>query len=136
MRALVVLYARERGPTSAGVARLTYERGRSFWWTGEFADAVAKLRAPSIPAPSPPPPATSWPPGPPHIRHEADMTFRHFLPLVGFVLPSLVIGYGFVLPRNHISVGHDLSIGFLSTVAGACITYALGVRAALAKPKA
>lgn len=64
------------------------------------------------------------------------MTFRHFLPLLGFVVPSLVIGYGFVLPRNHITVGHELSIGFLSTVAGACITYVLGVRAAMTKPTA
>lgn len=49
VRALVVLYARERGPAADAVARLTYERSRSFWWTGELADAVASLKRPLDP---------------------------------------------------------------------------------------
>jgi hypothetical protein len=56
---------------------------------------------------------------------------RHLVPLVGFVLPTLIIGYGFVIPRSCIAGVNELSVGFATTVLGACITYVLGVRAAL-----
>jgi len=57
---------------------------------------------------------------------------RLSLPLVGFVVPTLVIGYGFVIPRSCIAGVNELSVGFATTVIGACITYVIGVRAALA----
>lgn len=56
---------------------------------------------------------------------------KHFVPLLGFVLPTVVIGYGFVIPRSCIAGVNELTIGFATTIAGACITYVLGVRAAL-----
>jgi ABC-type Fe3+ transport system permease subunit len=59
------------------------------------------------------------------------MTIRLWIPLLGFVVPSLVIGYGFVIPRSCIAGVNELSIGFGTTVLGACITYVVGVRAAL-----
>jgi hypothetical protein len=59
------------------------------------------------------------------------MRARHLLPLVGFVIPTAVIGYGIVIPRSCIAGINDLTVGFASTIAGACVTYVLGVRAAL-----
>jgi hypothetical protein len=52
-------------------------------------------------------------------------------PLVAFVIPTLIIGFGFVIPRSCIAGLNELTIGFGSTVAGACLTYWLGVSAAL-----
>lgn len=57
------------------------------------------------------------------------MKLRHFYPLIGFVIPTLVIGYGFVIPRSCIAGINDLTIGFASSVVGACMTYWFGVRA-------
>ena len=59
------------------------------------------------------------------------MKLRHFVPLLGFVVPTLVIGFGFVLPNSGAAGVNQLSVGFLSTVVGACVTYWIGVRSAL-----
>jgi hypothetical protein len=59
------------------------------------------------------------------------MRARHLLPLVGFVVPTAVIGYGIVIPRSCIAGINDLTVGFASTIVGACVTYVLGLRAAL-----
>jgi len=59
------------------------------------------------------------------------MKLRLFLPLVGFVVPTVVIGYGFVIPRSCIAGVNELTIGFATTILGACVTYVAGVRAAL-----
>lgn len=55
---------------------------------------------------------------------------RLWLPLVGFVVPSIVIGYGFVLPRNGYGGINELSIGFATTILGGALSYALGIREA------
>lgn len=55
---------------------------------------------------------------------------RDFLPLIGFVVPTLVIGYGFVIPRSCIAGVNELSVGFGGTVLGAVVTYFAGVRSA------
>lgn len=55
---------------------------------------------------------------------------RVFLPLLGHVLPTLVIGYGFVIPGSCIAGINALSIGFLATVAGFIPVYIVGVRLA------
>jgi hypothetical protein len=57
------------------------------------------------------------------------MKARYFIPLLGFVVPTLIVGFGFVIPRSPIAGINSLTIGFLMSVAGACITYWLGVRA-------
>jgi hypothetical protein len=59
------------------------------------------------------------------------MKARHLWPLVGFVVPTVAIGYGFVIPRSCIAGVNELTLGFASTIAGACLAYVLGVRAAL-----
>jgi len=56
---------------------------------------------------------------------------RHLWPLVGFVVPTVVIGYGRVIPRSCIAGVNKLTLGFAMTIAGACVTYLLGVRSAL-----
>jgi hypothetical protein len=57
------------------------------------------------------------------------MKTRHYVPLVGFVIPTLAIGYGVVIPRSCIAGVNELTIGFAATVLGACVTYVLGLRA-------
>ncbi len=55
---------------------------------------------------------------------------RYYVPLVGFIVPTLVIGYGFVIPCSCIAGVNELSVGFGSTVFGAVLTYVAGIRAA------
>lgn len=55
---------------------------------------------------------------------------RVFLPLLGHILPTLVIGFGFVIPGSCIAGINALSIGFLATVIGFIPVYVLGVRLA------
>ena len=59
------------------------------------------------------------------------MKARHWLPLVGFVVPTVLIGYGIVIPRSCIAGINELTIGFASTIVGAVVTYVVGVRNAL-----
>lgn len=59
------------------------------------------------------------------------MRFRHLVPLIGFVVPTVVIGYGVVIPRSCIAGVNELTVGFAATIAGACVTYVLGIRAAV-----
>lgn len=57
---------------------------------------------------------------------------RLYLPLVGFVVPTVVIGYGVVIPRSCIAGVNELTVGFASTIVGAALTYVAGVRSAAA----
>lgn len=59
------------------------------------------------------------------------MKVRHYLPLLGFVVPTVVIGYGVVIPRSCIAGINQLTVGFATTILGACLTYAAGIRSAL-----
>ena len=68
---------------------------------------------------------------PPGARR-ASAKWRHIAPLIGFVVPTVAIGYGVVIPRSCIAGVNELTIGFATTILGACVTYVLGVRSALA----
>lgn len=57
------------------------------------------------------------------------------LPLIGFVVPTVLIGYGVVTPRSCIAGVNELTVGFASTLVGACLTYVAGVRRALRAPR-
>jgi hypothetical protein len=59
------------------------------------------------------------------------MKTRHLLPLIGFVVPTIAIGYGIVIPRSCIAGVNELTLGFAATIVGACVTYWVGVRSAL-----
>jgi ABC-type Fe3+ transport system permease subunit len=52
---------------------------------------------------------------------------RYFIPLAGFVVPTLVIGYGFVIPQSCIAGWNELTLGFAATVVGAVATYLAGI---------
>jgi SAM-dependent methyltransferase len=56
---------------------------------------------------------------------------RPYLPLLGFVVPTVVIGYGFVIPRSCIAGVNELTVGFGTTILGAVFTYLAGQRAVL-----
>jgi hypothetical protein len=56
------------------------------------------------------------------------MKTRYFLPLLGFVLPTVAIGFGIVIPRSCIAGVNQLTIGFASSILGACLAYWAGVR--------
>jgi hypothetical protein len=64
-------------------------------------------------------------------RDHIPMRLRHFWPLVGFVVPTLAIGFGYVIPKSCIAGINELTLGFLSSVLGACVTYWAGVRTVL-----
>jgi hypothetical protein len=59
------------------------------------------------------------------------MKLSYLYPLIGFVVPSVLIGYGFVIPRSCIAGVNDLTVGFAATVLGASVTYFLGLRSVL-----
>jgi hypothetical protein len=46
------------------------------------------------------------------------MKVKYFLPLVGFIVPTVIIGYGFVIPNSPIAGVNALTIGFGSTIVG------------------
>lgn len=64
------------------------------------------------------------------------MKLRHLSPLVGFVVPTVVIGYGVVIPGSCIASVNPLTIGFGTTVLGACMAYVVGVRGILREVRA
>jgi hypothetical protein len=63
------------------------------------------------------------------------MKIRYFIPLIGFVVPTILIGFGLMIPRSCIAGFNDLTVGFASTVGGACFTYWLGMRTVLSDRK-
>jgi hypothetical protein len=59
------------------------------------------------------------------------MRLRHFYPLLGFITPTLLIGYGVVIPRSGIPATSEAGLGFGMALFGACAAYWQGVRLAL-----
>jgi hypothetical protein len=55
-------------------------------------------------------------------KRKRSVRLGHLAPLAGFVVPTLVIGYGVVIPRSCIAGWNELTVGFAATVAGACLT--------------
>jgi SAM-dependent methyltransferase len=68
---------------------------------------------------------------PPSTDTGPHLTLRDLVPLVGFVVPTLATAYGWVMPRYGITGVNELTVGFASTVLGACIAYVVGLRAAI-----
>jgi len=52
---------------------------------------------------------------------------------MGFVVPTVVVGYGVVIPRSCIAGVNELTVGFGTTILGAVLTYIAGQRAVLPK---
>lgn len=53
-----------------------------------------------------------------------------YIPLAAHVVPTVVIGYGLVIPRSCIAGFNALTIGFAASVVGTCIAYFVGLRMA------
>jgi hypothetical protein len=53
-----------------------------------------------------------------------------YLPLIAHIIPTLIIGYGFVIPQSCIAGINAQTIGFAITVAGFIVTYIAGMRIA------
>ena len=62
------------------------------------------------------------------------MKFKYTVPLLAFVVPTLVIGYGFVNPHSPIAGLNELTVGFGTTVLGACLTYFAGIHLVMKDP--
>ena len=56
------------------------------------------------------------------------MKLSYLYPLFGFIVPTVVFGYGLVIPRSCIAGINDLTIGFTVTLVSACVTYWIGLR--------
>ena len=59
------------------------------------------------------------------------MKARYWTPLLGFVVSTVVIGYGFVFPRIGRASVNELTVGFATTILSASVTYVLGIRLVL-----
>ncbi len=59
------------------------------------------------------------------------LTLRHFVPRIGFVVPTAIMGYGVMIPQSCIAGVNELTLGFSGSIVGACVTYWLGLRALL-----
>ena len=57
--------------------------------------------------------------------------WSYYWPLAGFVIPTVGIGYGWVIPQSMIAGFNDLTIGFAASIIGAVVTYVIGVRVVL-----
>ena len=55
----------------------------------------------------------------------------YFTPLLGFLLPSLLIGFGVVIPGSCIAGINNLTVGFATSLLGASVAYWLGIRSVL-----
>lgn len=62
------------------------------------------------------------------------MKIKYTVPLIGFVIPTLVIGYGFVIPNSVIAGLNELTIGFGTTMLGACFASFAGIHLVMKDP--
>jgi hypothetical protein len=62
------------------------------------------------------------------------MKLRYLVPLIVFAVPTVVIGYGFVIPNSPIAGLNELTIGFGTTVLGACLAYLAGIQMVIKDP--
>ena len=62
------------------------------------------------------------------------MKFRYLVPLIVFVVPAVVIGYGVVIPSSPIAGLNALTVGFGTTLLGACLTYLAGIHMVIKDP--
>ena len=56
------------------------------------------------------------------------MKLRYLIPLAAHVVPTLAIGFGYMIPGSGIAGVNELTIGFAASVLGTCVAYWVGVR--------
>lgn len=64
-------------------------------------------------------------------KHRMGMKLNYFYPLLGFAIPTVVIGFGLLIPKSCIAGINDLTIGFTISIVSACVTYWMGLRTVL-----
>jgi hypothetical protein len=57
--------------------------------------------------------------------------YRRYLPLVAHAVPTLAIGFGWVIPRSCIAGWNALTVGFALSVVSTAVAYVLGQRVAV-----
>jgi hypothetical protein len=62
------------------------------------------------------------------------MRLLYLIPLIAFVVPTVVIGYGVVIPSSAIAGVNALTIGFGTTILGACLSHVAGVQIVIKNP--
>lgn len=68
------------------------------------------------------------------LRNPPVMRLLYLLPLAGFVVSTLIIGYGVVIPSSSIAGVNELTIGFGTTILGACLAYVAGIQIVIKNP--
>jgi len=58
------------------------------------------------------------------------MTFPLAAPLLGHVVPTVVNGFGIVIPGSPIAGFNEYTIGFAASIVGSAISYVVGIRLA------
>ena len=58
------------------------------------------------------------------------MSARSYAPLLAHVIPTIVIGYAFVIPGSPIDGVNQYTVGFASSIVGTIAAYHAGIRGA------
>jgi len=62
-------------------------------------------------------------------NNQSGLIFSDFYPLlIGYVIPTVVIGYFFLIPGSAIAGINELTIGFTGSIVGAVVTYWYGLK--------
>ena len=56
------------------------------------------------------------------------MKLRYVIPLAAHVVPTVVIGFGYIIPGSCIAGINELTVGFAASLVGACVAYWVGIR--------
>ena len=59
------------------------------------------------------------------------MKLRYVIPLAAHVVPTVVIGFGYIIPGSCIAGINELTVGFAASIVSAGIAYWVGVRVAV-----
>jgi hypothetical protein len=69
------------------------------------------------------------------LRRLEGMRLYYFYPLFGYVVQTVVVSYGFVIPSSCIAGVNKLTVAFGCNLLGVCLTYFLGVCVMLSPAK-
>jgi hypothetical protein len=62
------------------------------------------------------------------------VSLRVAVPLPGDVVPTVVIGFGVVIPGSPIAGFNEYTVGFAASIAGSALSYVAGLRLAARAP--
>jgi hypothetical protein len=56
------------------------------------------------------------------------MKLGYVIPLAAHVVPTIAIGFGYVIPGSCIAGVNALTVGFAASVLSTCVAYWIGIR--------